>query len=108
MQPFNQGFDLLGDGSLIAIALPGHSAGQMGLLIPDADGRPVFMVADACWSLAACKEGRLPSAMTAIFAPHGKDYQQTFTQLGVLAKREPEIRILPSHCENSWRKFKDE
>ena len=108
MQPFKQGFNLLGDGSLIAIPLPGHSAGQMGLFIPDADGRPVFMTADACWSLNACKEGRLPSAITALFAPHGKVYQQTFSQLGQLATREPEIRILPSHCVDSWRKFKDE
>lgn len=108
MQPFSQGFDLLGDGSLIAIPLPGHSAGQMGLLIPNADGRPVFMAADACWSLDACKESRLPSALTALFAPHGKTYQQTFTHLGQLAKREPEIRILPSHCVTSWSKFKDE
>ncbi|RYY73520.1 MAG: MBL fold metallo-hydrolase [Gammaproteobacteria bacterium] len=108
MQPFSQGFDLLGDASLIAISLPGHSAGQMGLLIPDADGRPVFMAADACWSLPACKEGRLPSVLTNFFAPHGKAYEKTFIQLGQLAKREPEIRILPSHCESSWRLFKDE
>jgi len=108
MQPFSQGFDLLGDGSLLAIPLPGHSAGQMGLLIPDADGRPVFMTADACWSLKACKEERLPSALTALFAPHGKAYQQTFTNLGQLATREPDIGILPSHCMESWSKFKDE
>ena len=108
MKPFSQGFDLIGDGSLIAIPLPGHSTGQMGLLIPDADGRPVFMAADACWSLNACKEGRLPSAMTALFAPHGNAYRQTFSHLGQLAKRDPEIQILPSHCVNSWSKFNDE
>jgi glyoxylase-like metal-dependent hydrolase (beta-lactamase superfamily II) len=108
MQPFTQGFDLLGDGSLIAVPLPGHSAGQLGLLIPDSDGRPVFMTADACWSLDACREGRLPAAVTNLFAPHGKAYQHTFLQLGDLARREPEIRILPSHCVASWRKFNDE
>ncbi|MES2676595.1 MAG: MBL fold metallo-hydrolase [Pseudomonadota bacterium] len=108
MLPFSQGFDLLGDASLIAVPLPGHSAGQMGLLIPDADGRPVFMAADACWSLDACREGRLPAALTGLIAPHGKEYQQTFKQLGQLAKREPDIRILPSHCLNSWSQFKNE
>lgn len=108
MHPFTQGFDLLRDGSLIAIPLPGHSAGQIGLLIPDADGRPVLMAADACWSLDACREGRLPSALTNLFAPHGYNYQNTFRQLGELARREPAISILPSHCEHSWRRFNDQ
>lgn len=108
MKPFTKGFDLVGDASLIAVPLPGHSAGQIGLLIPDADGRPVFMTADACWSLNACREGRLPSALTNLFAPHGKAYQETFKQLGQLANREPAIHILPSHCVSSWSKFKDE
>lgn len=108
MQPFRQGFDLLGDASVIAVALPGHSLGQMGLLIPDADGRPVFLVADACWQLDACREARLPAALARLATDNNQQYRQTFLQLGELARREPEIRILPSHCTRSWSLFKDE
>ena len=108
MAPFTQGFDLLGDGSLLALPLPGHSAGQLGLFIPDANGRPALLAADACWSLPACREGRLPSAITKIIAPHGKAYEHTFFQLSALANREPDVNILPSHCTASWRALNED
>jgi len=36
--PFVMGYDLFGDGSLIAIDLPGHAAGQIGLFLMSATG----------------------------------------------------------------------
>lgn len=108
MQPFQQGYDLLGDGSLIIVPLPGHSAGQLGLLIPDTDTGPVFLVADACWQLDACREGRLPAGLARLAIHHNHAYQQTFFSLSKLANREPLIRILPSHCNKSWSEFKNE
>jgi N-acyl homoserine lactone hydrolase len=49
--------DLLGDGSLYVVALPGHTAGGIGLLVRLADG-PVLLAADAApveesWRYAA-------------------------------------------------------
>ncbi|MFD2329016.1 MBL fold metallo-hydrolase [Cohnella sp. GCM10020058] len=38
--PIGGGRDLLGDGSLIAVSLPGHAAGQIGLLLHAADWQP--------------------------------------------------------------------
>jgi glyoxylase-like metal-dependent hydrolase (beta-lactamase superfamily II) len=105
MQPFTQAFDLFGDQSLLIIPLPGHSHGQIGLLIMDADGRPVFLTADACWSLPACREGRLPSLLARFATANNQDYQTTFFQLSELAKRETAISILPSHCIPSWASF---
>ncbi|MFC3798983.1 MBL fold metallo-hydrolase [Cohnella sp. GCM10012308] len=35
--PLSGGWDLLGDGSLIAVSLPGHAAGQIGLLLHASD-----------------------------------------------------------------------
>ena len=61
--PFTHGFDLLGDGSLIAVPLPGHSRAQMGVLLRDTDDRPLLLAADACWSARAWREQRLPSLL---------------------------------------------
>lgn len=105
MQPFSQGFDLLGDGSLVGIPLPGHSDGQLGLLLPDAAGRPVFFVADACWSLPACSEGRLPSRLTNFLNNDSAAYQKSFLGIKHLANQEPSIAILPSHCLAAWSQF---
>lgn len=106
MAPFTEGLDLLGDGSLLGVWLPGHSHGQLGLCITDAGGRPVLLAADACYSLPACREARLPPAATLWFSSSGvRAYRQTFAKLGQLARREPSLLILPSHCAASAEAF---
>jgi glyoxylase-like metal-dependent hydrolase (beta-lactamase superfamily II) len=108
MQPFTQSFDLLGDGSLLIVPLPGHSPGQTGLLMPDVEGRPVFLTADACWSMPACRQGRLPSRLAAIATADTQNYQQTFFNLQQLANRETSLVCLPSHCVPSWKEFNEQ
>lgn len=105
LQPFASGFDLLGDGSLIAVPLPGHSHGQMGLFLPDVEGRPVFLIGDAAWSLPFLREGRLPSRLVAMITPDRRRYAQTFLGLHALALREPALALLPSHCSAAWREY---
>lgn len=108
MAPFTHGFDLFGDGTLLGVPLPGHSAGQLGVFLPDAGGRAVFLVGDACWSLPACREGRLPSVLTRLVNAESTQYVRTFLSLQQLAVREPTVTLLPSHCNASWRAFHDE
>jgi glyoxylase-like metal-dependent hydrolase (beta-lactamase superfamily II) len=105
MHPFRYGLDLLGDGSLLGVPLPGHSNGQLGLFMPDVDGRPVFLVADACWSLPACKEGRLPSRLTVFVSADRQRFKETFWGLRELVVREAAIAVLPSHCPAAWKAY---
>jgi glyoxylase-like metal-dependent hydrolase (beta-lactamase superfamily II) len=106
MAPFTYGLDLLGDGSLIGVPLPGHSEGQLGLFIPDAEGRPVFLVADTCWSVPACRAARLPAAPALWFATtNQQQYRRTYSGLGDLLRREPAVAVLPSHCRSAWETF---
>lgn len=106
LAPFDVGFDLLGDGSLVGIPLPGHSDGQLGLFLPDADGRPAFLVADACWSLPACREGRLPSRLALFINADRRRFARTFFGLQRLALREPAVALLPSHCAAAWEDYR--
>lgn len=105
LTPFTQGFDLLGDGSLLAVPLPGHSHGQSGLFLPDVAGRPVFLVADACWSLPALQADCLPSRLTGFLQAGGQDYARTFHALHRLSRQEPALTLLPSHCPVAWEAF---
>lgn len=105
MAPFETGLDLLGDGSVLGVPLPGHAAGQLGVLLPNTTVGPVLLSADACWSLAACREGRLPAAPVAWLSADHRRYLQTFADLGSLARRETELHILPSHCTTSWQAY---
>jgi len=105
LAPFATGHDLLGDGSLIGVPLPGHSHGQLGLFIPDAGGRPAFLVADACWSLPALRDGRLPAFPALLINAERRRYLDTFRGLAGIARRETAVALLPSHCTVAWREF---
>ena len=59
--PFDlgQGRDVLGDGSVFSVPLPGHADGHTGFLFPAFDP-PVLYAADVQWVWAAIAEGRPP------------------------------------------------
>lgn len=105
MSPFEEGFDLLDDGSVIAVPLPGHSCGQMGLLLPATQRGPVFLVADSCWSLEAAMRGKPPATPVALITQNWKQYKATFHAVGALACREKALCCLPSHCQLSWERY---
>jgi len=98
-RPFEIGRDLLGDGSLVAVDLPGHAIGQFGLAFDGRDGRPVFLVADACWSRRAYRENLTPSLLGWIPQADRSAYRETLQKLHELHCRSPEIRIVPTHCD---------
>lgn len=54
-----QGRDLLGDGSVFSVPLPGHADGHTGFLFPAFDP-PVLYAADVQWVWAAIEENRPP------------------------------------------------
>ena len=108
MQPFADGYDLLGDGTLIAVPLPGHTPGQIGLLLTTADDRPVFLVADACWSLDAVRRDRPPTWIASTLFSDRHAYLDTFAALRRLTTQHPALHVLPSHCAASRERLIDE
>ena len=138
-------YDVAGDGTLLAVPLPGHAAGQCGLLCQLKGGTRVLLCADAAWLRsnidqsgdateprpegAGDKPGPTsPSVLEAPF-PGGRgskalgfgsnaqgtrpawpvrlladDYAQfhhTLDRLDAFARAFPDVRIIPSHCEES-------
>lgn len=100
-----EGFDIFEDGSLLAVPLPGHAPGQMGLRFRDSFDREVFLCADACWSKAAWQELRYPSWLARPVMHCWSSYKQTIQQLHELGSRHPELSIVPSHCAVSLENY---
>ena len=98
LAPFTQGVDLLGDGSVIAIELPGHSAGHWGLLLADAAHGWHFLIGDAAWSLEAVRENRPAPAITTAFLGQTQRVRATLAMLHQLHLASPNLRITPYHC----------
>jgi glyoxylase-like metal-dependent hydrolase (beta-lactamase superfamily II) len=107
-KPFDIGFDLFGDGSLIGVPLPGHARGQMGLALRQLDDRPLFLVADACWSRDALRLDRQPTWIAGRLFDSTDRYRATFQNLRALALRQSDVAILPSHCEKTWKAWPNE
>ncbi len=100
---FGEGLDVFGDGSCFAVELPGHARGQMGLFVRQHDGRLYFLVADACWTRAGFERAVRPHPVTHLLFDDARRYHATLESLAALHRREPEIVIVPSHCEQTFR-----
>jgi glyoxylase-like metal-dependent hydrolase (beta-lactamase superfamily II) len=98
LKPFENGADLFGDGSLVAVELPGHCPGHWGLVLRDETDQQVFLVADAAWSRAAVRDHAPPPRFTTALLGHTETYRKTLTDLHALWTRNPELRLTPSHC----------
>ncbi|SHE80707.1 Metallo-beta-lactamase superfamily protein [Seinonella peptonophila] len=103
--PFKQGYDLLGDGSLIAVDLPGHAHGQIGLLIQTFDHGMVFLIADCCWDRASYEKILYPHRLTRILHANHTAYINSLHMVNQFAVQHPQAEIVPSHCQSTWMKI---
>ena len=105
--PFTGGRDILGDGSLLAVELPGHCPGHWGMAFVDAHDRPVLLCADAVWSGTAIAQNRPPPRLTTALMGDTATYRGTLERLHQAATNGAELAILPSHCPASARAYRD-
>ncbi len=105
---FDRGADLFGDGSLIAVPLPGHAAGHLGLTLETEQGRTVLLAADAAW-LSCCYRDLLEPLLPArAFLDDYRAYCSTLRGLHDLARCRPDIAIVPSHCQEAIQSLQRE
>ena len=103
--PFTSGFDLLGDESLLAVELPGHCTGQMGLLARAEDGSTFFFVADAAWLMRSIVGNRLPHALANLIFTNPRLYRLTLATLHQFHAHRPDVHIIPSHCAETLAQY---
>lgn len=100
--PFTHGHDLLGDGSLLGIDLPGHTDSQLGLAFLRKEAGEFFLVADAVWKIEGLDQNRRPARIAYVLFADGKAYDATFDALRELHGRPDAPRMIPSHCTTTW------
>lgn len=92
-----KGFDLLGDGSIVLIPLPGHAKGQYGALVRTDQG-PVFLVADAFWDIRAVTEGKVPNPIVRVFFDDMDAYAQSLQRIRNFHAKHPKVPLIATHC----------
>lgn len=103
LAPFEDGADLLGDGALLAVELPGHCTGHWGLALAHEDGRWLMLVGDAAWSIGAIRDNAPPPRLTTALLGDTPRYRRTLDALHTLDRRNDAIVLLPSHCREAAR-----
>ena len=98
-----QGHDLLGDGSVITVPLPGHTAGHQGLWLPGIGPDGVLLVGDACWTERAFTHDELPAGFI-LRSGDEASYRSVVEALAELRRDRPELVIVPAHCWPSIRR----
>lgn len=98
LQPFTDAADILGDGSLLAVELPGHCPGHWGMVVADDRHGEHFLVADAAWSSDAIRRNMPPPRLTSGLLGNANRVEETLARLHALWRRNPAIRLTPAHC----------
>jgi glyoxylase-like metal-dependent hydrolase (beta-lactamase superfamily II) len=99
------GVDLFGDGSIVAIELPGHAEGQVGVATRHGEAR-VLLVADALWQDAQLDAPRPVSWLVRRLAIHASDeYAETLGRLGRFRDAHPDAWIIASHCSRTLERW---
>lgn len=91
LAPFTEGFDVMGDGSMVLLPTPGHTPGSMSMLIRRRELPPLLMVGDLTYEAALLERRQLPGVGTrSVLA-------RTTDKVLALAERLPGLVILPAH-----------
>lgn len=102
LEGFGPVHDLLNDGELLAVPLPGHGQGQFGVYLPNTPRGPQFLIADAAYSRDALLQDAPPPDFTLKRLGDRDAYLKTFARLRTLMGARPDITLWPSHCEQAF------
>jgi N-acyl homoserine lactone hydrolase len=99
LAPFTDSLDVLGDGSLVLVPTPGHTAGSMSLLIRRRERSPLLLVGDLTYGAELLLGGQVPGV--------GGRKQLVGTTRRVLALKEtmPDLVILPAHDPTAFQRL---
>ena len=104
---FKEGADIFGDGSLVAVPLPGHAFGQIGLKLETERNQEVLLAADGAWLSACYRELLEPLLPARAFIHDYRQYLRTLHGLRELSLMRPDVAIIPSHCSEAIGAFRN-
>lgn len=99
--------DLLGDGSIRLVELPGHARGQIGMLARTTRG-PILFAADGAWLSEAIRQQRPPSRLTSLIVDDRRAVETTIQRLHDFALACPDVTIIPTHCPEAYAREVDQ
>jgi N-acyl homoserine lactone hydrolase len=91
LTPFSESLDVMGDGSLVMLPTPGHTAGSVSLLIRRRNKSPLLLVGDLTYGSELLEQRRIPGV------GNRSQLATTTDKVLELKHRMPGLVILPAH-----------
>ncbi len=103
---FHASHDLFGDGSVVLVPLPGHTAGSTGMFINRANGPRLFLLGDAAWvSQNYLRPATMHPFIWSRVTADDASARQTLIDLYHFAHRHPEVAMLAMHDAAAQDRF---
>ncbi|NKY40047.1 MBL fold metallo-hydrolase [Cellulomonas septica] len=96
LEPLGGARDLLGDGTVVIVPLPGHATGHLGVLVRT-PARDVLLIGDAAWDRRAVTHRELPAPVVRLLSADWPRYTRTIDALHRLTQGRPDLVVVPAH-----------
>lgn len=97
--PFTESLDLMGDGSLILLPTPGHTAGSVSLLVRRPSRPALLLTGDLTYGAELLRRGQLPGV------GRRRELAASTRKVLALAEQHPGLVILPAHDPTAARRL---
>jgi N-acyl homoserine lactone hydrolase len=91
LAPFTESLDMMGDGSLMLLPTPGHTAGSMSLLIRRKNRPSLLLVGDLTYGAGILQRGQVPGV------GNRRQLTESSRKVLTLAGHQPGLIVLPAH-----------
>lgn len=94
------GYDILGDMSILAYNLTGHARGQYGIVVKT-ERKQYFLIADASWLKRSHEEYILPNPIVKLFFDSWSEFKSSLMRVHLYYKEHKDVLIVPTHCSET-------
>jgi N-acyl homoserine lactone hydrolase len=101
LAPFTESLDVMGDGSLVLLPTPGHTAGSLSLLIRRVGRPPLLLAGDLTYGAEILQRGQLPGV------GNRRRLAESSRQILALAEQQPGLVVLPAHDPTAAQRLLD-
>jgi glyoxylase-like metal-dependent hydrolase (beta-lactamase superfamily II) len=101
---FDRSFDVFGDGSVVAVPLPGHTPGSAGFFVEGDDGHTWLFSGDTSWT----RRGVEAPAHKNPLVPIDDDLEATARSLGLLhalVEHRSDVVVVPAHDASAFEQL---
>jgi glyoxylase-like metal-dependent hydrolase (beta-lactamase superfamily II) len=101
LAPFTESLDVMGDGSLMLLPTPGHTAGSMSLLVRRAGRPPLLLAGDLTYGAEILRRGQLPGV------GNRRLLAESSRKVLALRQQQPGLVVLPAHDPTAAQRLLD-